>query len=78
MIKFKTDCILNVVENFDEDADVITEEFQETFKINEEIDVDIISDNGNSIDIQFGDGSVALGIDKSFIEIIDLDLDLDS
>lgn len=75
MIKFKTDCVLNIVENFDEESDVITEESQETFKIGEEIDVDIISDNGNNIDIQFGDGSVAFGIDKSFVEIIDLDFD---
>jgi hypothetical protein len=63
MIKFKQDTTLQVIEGYDEEADNIVEEFEETFKKGESVDADIISDDGRGridiqsyVDIQFGDG----------------------
>lgn len=71
MIKFKQDTTLQVVEGYDEATDNITEDVEETFKSGEKVDADIFNDDGTDyVDIQFGDGSVALGVQRDYFEVV--------
>jgi len=74
MIKFKQDTTLQIIEGYDEEADNIVEEFEETFKKGELVDADIVSDDDDSdyVDIQFGDGgSVAFRIQRDCFEVVE-------
>lgn len=71
MIKFKQDTTLQVIEGYDEENDNITEESENTFKKGELIDADIYNDDKTGyVDIQFGDGSVSTGVQKSCFEVV--------
>lgn len=70
MLKFNEETTLNIIESFDEENDEISSQSTETFSKDEIIDADIYEYNENTINIQFGDGSVAIGVDKNIIEEI--------
>ena len=74
MIKFKSDTQLEVVTDFDENTDTITGIETETFKAGEKVDGEIISDREEKgdvfVDIQFGDGSVAFGVQRDCFEVV--------
>jgi len=63
--KWLQDVDLNVVESYDEKTDT-TVESSEAFKKDEVVEFDIFDDRGDSVNIQFGDGSVAYGVFKKF------------
>jgi exosome complex RNA-binding protein Csl4 len=71
MIKFFVDTTLNIVEDFDDLNDMITSEVQETFKAGELVQADIVSQNGDYVDLQFGDGSMAFNVFRHSFEIIE-------
>ena len=74
MISFKTDTQLELVTSFDEKTDTITGEETETFKAGEPVDADIINEEETKgetfVDLQFGDGSVALGVQRDCFDIL--------
>lgn len=71
MITFKENITLTIVDGFDEETDNITSETIETFKAGEKVDADIVSENGNYVDIQFGDGGVAMGVQRTSFDVVD-------
>ena len=74
MIKFHKNTELTIVEGFDEETDNITDESVETFKKDELVDADIVSKDGEYVDLQFGgSGGVAFGILRSCFDIVDDD-----
>jgi len=73
MLRFRTKTTLNVIEGFDEKNDEITEQCEQTFKQGEKVDADIYYEEreaDGTVDIQFGDGSVALGVPKDAIQVM--------
>jgi len=70
-IAFKNDTTLTVVTEYDEEADNIVDEVQEFFEAGEVFEATLIpTDMKEYVDIQFGDGSLALGVNlKSFAEV---------
>lgn len=74
-IKFKDDCEFECWENYDEEKDH-GESSMETFKAGEIVDIDIIDRNeeANTVDIQFGDGDVALSLSCDWFEEINTKL----
>ena len=73
IIKFNQDTELTVVSGFDEELDNITDETVETFKAGELINAEIMdgSDtNSEYVDLEFGDGSIALTVQRSSFEIV--------
>ena len=75
MIKFIKDTTLTIIESFNEETDRIEEQAEETFRAGEPVDADIVSGNGELVDLQFGGGGgVAFGIPvSSFITILHID-----
>jgi hypothetical protein len=71
MIKFKQDIRLEVIEGFDERTDMIIDKVEESFKAGEKVDAEIYSEHGNYVDLQYGDGSITLGVPKDSFEVID-------
>ena len=71
IIKFTKDVELTVIDEFDEASDNIVSESQEVFTEGEEVDVDILeTDTDGFVDLQFGDGSLAMGVNESLFEVI--------
>ena len=71
MISFKQDTQLTVVEEFDEATDNIVDESHPTFKAGEYVDAQIVSEEGNYVDLQFGDtGGVAFGVHRDSFEVL--------
>ena len=70
MIRFRSDTTLQVVTEFDEETDNIVDEVEEHFKAGEKAEADIFSEDGEYADLQFGDGSVAVGVNKDCFEVI--------
>lgn len=70
MIRFKRDTTLQVIESFNEKADAITEEIEETFKAGVDVDADIFDEEKDHVSIQFGNGSVAFNVPHEIIEIV--------
>jgi hypothetical protein len=69
MIKFKSDTELAIVESFEEANDIIAEQGAEVFKAGELVDAEIVGDMGMFVDLQFPDGSLALGVQRDcFVE----------
>jgi ubiquinone/menaquinone biosynthesis C-methylase UbiE len=68
-IRWKNEVHLEVVTNYDENNDVADTE-QEVFKPNETMEVDVLEDHGDTVDIQFGDGSVAFNVEKTWFEVV--------
>jgi hypothetical protein len=74
MIKFKNDTELAIVESFDEANDTIAEQGTEVFKAGEPVDAEIVDEvetKGDMfVNLQFPDGSLALGVQRdSFTEL---------
>lgn len=67
-IKFIKDAELEVTESYDEEAD-FAETHTETFRAGESVEADVFDDRGDSVNVQFGDGSVVYGLPKSLIEM---------
>ncbi len=71
MITFKQDIQLTVVEEFDEITDNIVDESHPVFKAGEYVDADIVSQEGNYVDLQFGDtGGVAFNVQRDSFEVL--------
>ena len=68
LIKFNTDCEIEVIHHFDEELDEITDSTVTTFHAGDEVDIDILSrptkpgDENDYVNVQFDDGSVAYGV----------------
>ncbi len=62
-IEWQVDAELEIVSTYDEETDV-AETSNELFSQGTRSEVDIIEDNGETVDIQFGDGSMAFGVSK--------------
>ena len=60
-----------VIEGFDEKEDSITSSYEETFKVGDIEEGDIVNDDIFDIDFQFGDGSMVYGLPKESIEVIE-------
>ena len=58
-MKIIKDFETEVIESYDEENDCIDNSAIESFKKDEVLDVDIVSENEENIHVQFGDGSVA-------------------
>jgi len=71
MIRFRTDTTLQVVTEFDEKNDNIVDEVEEHFKAGDKAEADIFSEDGDYVDLQFGDGSVALSVLRDCFETLD-------
>lgn len=70
-IKFLEDVTLSIVEGYDEGTDTIIGDTEdEMFHAGEVIDVEFFSESDDYTGIQFGDGSVALGVQRSLFEIV--------
>ena len=74
MITFKNDTELCLVTDFDEATDTITGEETETFKAGEPVDADIIDETEEKaemfVSLQFGDGSVAFGVERECFTVV--------
>jgi hypothetical protein len=72
MIRFNKDTELTIVEGYDEKNDNITKESTEVFKEGEPVDATIVNsteEKGDAyVDLQFGDGSVAFGVQRICFE----------
>lgn len=71
-IKWLQDVTLNVVEHYDEKTDH-AEEDEVSFAKDGVTEFDIFGDRGDTVNIQFGDGSVAYGISKALYEVVEID-----
>jgi hypothetical protein len=67
LIQFKVDTELEVVESYDEATEEV-DSSNETFKAGSQHDVEIVGDNGEAFDLQFGDGSVAFAVSKEIVQ----------
>ena len=74
MITFKKDTTLTVITDFDESNDNILDESENTFVAGEPVDATIINEEVQKgeayVDLQFGDGSMALGVLRENFEIL--------
>lgn len=68
-IKFLKPCSFHVHESETDEEGTL-----ETYKEGEVSDADIFSEEDSTVDIQFGDGSVAFNIPKTAIEVVKLPL----
>ena len=68
-IRWLDNCEISVVNNFDESTDQDENDFI-AVKKGEIDEVDIIDDKGKTVDMQFGNGSVAYNVSKDCFEII--------
>ncbi|MAH32738.1 MAG: hypothetical protein CMG78_12155 [Marinobacter sp.] len=68
-IRFKETVELDIVANYEEDGDTFDTEL-EVISVGDEHEVDVIEDKGDAIDIQFGDGSMALNVQKAWFTFI--------
>jgi ribosomal protein S4E len=72
MITFNEDTELEIVESFDETHDVIIEQGTALFRAGELVDADIISESEtrNYVDLEFGNGNVALTVLRSSFTVL--------
>ena len=71
-IQFIHDCLLDIVESFDEETDTITAQSQDCIHEGEIFDVDLIETGPDTVNIQFGDGSVSFSVPTAyFVELGD-------
>jgi hypothetical protein len=71
MITFNTDTELEIVDKFNEETDNIDENHNETFKAGEPVDADIVSEDGEYVDLQFGGGGgIAFGVQRSCFTVV--------
>jgi hypothetical protein len=69
-IKFLKDCGFTITEGYDEKNDIPIE-VDEDFKKGEVFDGDLVDDEGEYINFQFGDGSMVYGLKKELYEVIE-------
>jgi len=69
-IRFKKDCELEVIENFDEKNET-TQSVNETFIEGEVVDGDVVDDEEGYVSFQFGDGSMVFGLQKELFDVIE-------
>jgi hypothetical protein len=69
-IKWSADVDLNVTISYDEEADQ-AEDTNILIYAGEEDEIDVISDREDAMDMQFGDGAVALGVSKTAFEVVE-------
>ncbi len=67
-ITFKVDHEQQICDSYDDEKDE-GEFSNEVFKIGEVIEVDLLTEHDVFINVQFANGSVAMGIPKSVIDI---------
>jgi hypothetical protein len=65
MIQFTQDAEITIVDEFNEENDTITQEHPEIFRKNEEIDADVLSYDQDTANIEFANGSLALGVPRN-------------
>ena len=71
MIKFKQATTLTIINEYDEGTDNIVSEYEHNFNAGEEVDACIFNVSSKDyVDIQFANGSVALGVLRSSFEVI--------
>lgn len=71
MIAFKKDIELEIIESFDESTDTLVASSIEVFKAGEQVDAEIVSEDGDFIVLQFGgSGGLSLGVQRSSFEIL--------
>ena len=72
MIKFNTTVELNIIDEYDVDADNITADHDQVFPANQPVDADICDDDGSGyVILQFANGGgVAVGVQRSCFEVI--------
>lgn len=68
MLRFRTKTTIEVINQFDEKTDVILDSEEMTFQQGERVDADIYNKEGDCCDIQFADGSVAIGVLRDSVE----------
>lgn len=66
-IRFTENCEIQVILTINEELDDI-ENFNESFKICDVVEVDVLEEHAEKIDVQFGDGSVTYGLPKNCFE----------
>lgn len=75
MIKFKSDTELAIVTDYDEKTDTLTGETTEVFKAGGLYDaeiVDKVETKGDMfVNLQFPDGSLALGVQRDCFEVVE-------
>lgn len=76
-VRFVVSCEIEVVENFDEESDQITEKKTETISQYEELDFDVIAEDETSVTVQFPDGSVAFNLQKEWFYEIESESEID-
>lgn len=69
MIRFRVKTTLQVIDNYDAKAEVV-DDTEETFEQGEKVDADIFNEDGDRVDVQFADGSMAYGVLKDEIEVM--------
>ncbi len=72
MIKFRSNTTLNIVDDFDERADKVVAQHEETFTAGELVDADVISEPVHGhFDIQFAKGGgVAFAVFTDCFEVV--------
>lgn len=70
MIAFKQQTTLTVVTEFNEKRDEVVAENQETFQANEQVDAEIIDEDGPFVTLEFGKG-VAFAVERDSFNVLD-------
>ncbi len=68
-IRWSIDIELNVIDYIDEDTNAPVES-TDTIKTGEIDEVEIVEDAGDCVDMQFGEGSMALSVMKKWYEVV--------
>jgi len=71
MIAFKRQTTLTIIEEFNEKRDEVTAQSQETFQANEQVDADIIEEDGPFVTLEFGNGGVAFAVERESFNLLD-------
>jgi len=69
-IKWNDTFEIEIVDQYDEELDNITSSHNEILKKGEVEEIDITKDNGDYVDMQFENGSMAFSIQKSTFIIV--------
>lgn len=71
-IKWLQDTPLTIIVGFDEDDDDCPIEEEDMFDKDSISEVEIIDDDGDTFNIQFGDGSMAYGVSTTLFEVMEM------
>ena len=70
-IRFKNKTELEITTGYDEKKDKVYTE-DETFEPSETHEVDIVSDHGETVDMQFGCGDMAYAVPKTLFDVVEV------